>query len=81
MYCFFKQNIILHRAQHGFVKGHSTCTNLFESFNDWTLPVNDKRGVTVVYIDFSRAFDTVSQRKLIEARLTTYTIGGNLLNW
>jgi len=45
------------------------------------LSVNDKHGVTVVYIDFSRAFDTVSQRKLIEARLTSYGIGGNLLNW
>jgi len=81
MYCFFKQNKILHKAQHGFVKGHSTCTNLLESINDWTLSVNDKHGVTVVYIDFIRAFDPVSQRKLIEARLTFYGIGGNLLNW
>jgi len=76
MYCFFKQNKILHKAQHGFVKGHSTCTNLLKSINDWTLSVNDKHGVTVVYIDFSRALDTVSQRKLIEARLTSYGIGG-----
>jgi len=80
-YCFIKQNKILHTAQHGFVKGHSKCTNLLESINDWTVSVNDKHGVTVVYIDFSRVFDTVSQRKLIEARLTYYGIGGNLLNW
>jgi len=55
------------------------CINLSGSINDWTLSVNDKHGVTVVYSDFSRAFDTVSQRKLIEARY--YGIGGNLLNW
>jgi len=35
------------------------------------MSVNDKHGVTVVYLDFSRAFDTVTQRKLIEARLTS----------
>jgi len=81
IYCFIKQNKILHKAQNGFVKGQSTCTNLLESINDWSLSDNDKHGVTVVYIDFSRAFDTVSQRKLIEARLTYYGIGGNLLNW
>jgi len=52
-----------------------------ESINDWTLSVSDKHGLTVVYIDFSRALDTVSQRKLIEVRLTSYGIGGNLLNW
>ena len=45
------------------------------------MPVNDKHGVTIVYIDFSRAFDTVSQKKLIDVRLTSYGIGGNLLNW
>jgi len=59
---------------------YTKCTNVLESINDWTLSVNDKHGVTVVYIDFSRAFDTVLQRKLIEARLTSYGIGGNLLD-
>jgi len=33
MYCLFKQNKILHKAQHGFVKGHSTCTNPLESIH------------------------------------------------
>ena len=81
MYSYFNTNRILHKAQHGFVKGHSTCTNLLESMNDWTLSINDKRGVTVVYIDFRRAFDSVSHRKLIEARLASYGIAGNLLDW
>ena len=45
------------------------------------MSVDDKHGITVVYIDFSRAFDTVLQRKLIEARLKSYGIGGNLLDW
>jgi len=32
-------NNILHPAQHGFLKSRSTCTNLLESFNDWSITV------------------------------------------
>ena len=39
MYTHFKANGILHSAQHGFCKGRSTCSNLLESFNDWTLSI------------------------------------------
>jgi len=46
------QNGVLNKAQHGFLKGLSTCSNLLESFNDWTLSLNDRHGVTVAYIDF-----------------------------
>jgi len=58
----FHENNILHRAQHGFLKGRSTCTNLLESFNDWTVCVQSKCPVTVVYIDFQKAFDVVCHR-------------------
>ena len=34
--------------------------NLMEAMNDWTLAVQDKHAVTIAYIDFSRAFDSVS---------------------
>jgi len=57
------------------------CTNLLESVNDWTLSIQNKRGVTVAYIDFSRAFDTVSHEKLINGRLKSYLISGDLLSW
>jgi len=33
---------ILHAAQHGFLKRHSTATNLLECFNDWTVSIQDK---------------------------------------
>jgi len=81
MYQYFNEHHILNKAQHGFVEGHSTCTNLLESVNDWTLSIQNKRGVTVAYIDFSRAFDTVSHEKLINGRLKSYGISGDLLSW
>ena len=49
----------LSSVQHGFVKGKSTCTNLLECINYWTLILQNKDSVTVAYIDFSKAFDTV----------------------
>jgi len=70
---------LLSRAQHGFVKQRSTCTNLLESVNDWTILVQNKKAVTIAYIDFSRAFDSVSHTKLL-ARLHSYGIR-DVLKW
>ena len=71
---------LLSIAQHGFVKRRSTCTNLLESVNDWTLAVDSKKSVTIAYIDFTRAFDCVSHNKLL-ARLQSYGICGDVLTW
>jgi len=76
----FLESNILHHTQHGFLKGRSTCTNLMECMNDWTLSIQYKRLVTVVYIDFSKAFDVVSHDKLL-IRLAAYGITGTLLKW
>ena len=65
IYVHLLENNLLSSAQHGFVKGRSTCTNLFDAVNDWTLTVQNKKSVTIAYIDFSRAFDTVSHNKLL----------------
>jgi len=43
-----------------------------ECMNDCTLSIQYKRLVTVVYIDFSKAFDVVSHNKLL-IRLNTYS--------
>ena len=45
--------------------------------NDWTLAVQDKRAVIVAYIDFSRAFDSVSHDKLF---LRLYEYGLSLIH-
>lgn len=80
IYSHLTSNNLLSPAQHGFVKRRSTCTNLLESVNDWTLIVQNKNAVAIAYIDFSRAFDSVSHTKLL-ARLYSYGIRGNVLKW
>jgi Reverse transcriptase (RNA-dependent DNA polymerase)/Endonuclease-reverse transcriptase len=77
---YLKDHNLLHAAQHGFIKGRSTCTNLLESLNDWTLSLECKRRVVVAYVDFSKAFDTVCHEKLLY-RLQNFGISGNLLLW
>ena len=46
----FHKHKIISKAQHGFLKRLSTCTNLLESFNDWTLALQNHSGVTVALI-------------------------------
>jgi len=80
IYTHLADNNLLSQAQHGFVSGHSTCTNLLECLNDWTLTIQNKKTVTVAYIDFARAFDSVSHNKLL-AKLYAYGIRGEVLLW
>ena len=65
--------------QHGFRPGHSTCLNLLESLNDWTLNLDSKIDTFVAHIDFARAFDSVSLPKLVH-KLKWAGINGSLLS-
>ena len=71
---------LISKDQHGFLKKHSTTTNLLSSLNDWTLSLQNHYSVTVAYIDFHRAFDSISHPKLLH-KLIMYGVEGNLLFW
>ena len=80
MTSFLLQNNVINTAQHGFLQGLSTTSNLLETFNNWTVAIQGKNSITVAYIDFAKAFDMVSHVKLLY-RLQYYGIDGCLLNW
>ena len=56
---------MINPAQHGFLAKHSTCSNLILSVNDWSKNLDDKAGSLIAYVDFAKAFDSVSTPKLV----------------
>ena len=69
---------LISRHQHGFLSRRFTGTQLTGGLNDWTFNIENKQSLDIIYIDFTKAFDSVVHTKLI-AKLTSYGISGQLL--
>jgi len=52
-------------SQHGFMKSRSCLTNLISFYDQMTHLVNEGKVVGVIYLDFCKAFDTVSHSILL----------------
>jgi len=52
-------------TQHGCTKGKSCLTNLVASYNRATELVDETRATDVIYLDLSKAFDTVPHHVLV----------------
>ena len=80
MLSYLLTNSIITKSQHAFISKHSTTTNLLETIKDWSIELNCSNSVDTVYIDFAKAFDSISFNKLLY-KLNYYGITGFLLNW
>ena len=55
-------------------------TNLTSFYDKVTRLVDEGKAVDVVYLDFSKAFDTVPHNTLVE-KLAAHSLDGNTLCW
>ncbi|PKU39982.1 rna-directed dna polymerase from mobile element jockey- hypothetical protein [Limosa lapponica baueri] len=67
-------------SQHGFIRGRSCLTNLISFYDKVTHLVDEGKAVDVVYLDFSKAFDTVSHSILLE-KLAAHGLDGRTVHW
>ena len=71
---------LIRPTQHGFVNARSTQTNLLEYMEKLTKLVDEGHSVDVVYCDFSKGFDVVPHRRLLN-KCDSMGIRGKVLCW
>ena len=63
---FLQSNNIITSWQFGFINASSTTLQLLTVMDKWAEILQWSEMVVIVYFDFKKTFDTVSQRRLIE---------------
>lgn len=71
---------VISSHQHDFQKKSSCITQLLEYLNDWTDLFDNKKPTDVIYLDFSKAFDSVPHKCLL-LKMSSLGICGNILRW
>jgi len=66
---------VIGKSQHRFTKGKSRLTNLVTFYSKITFSLDMGRAVDAVYLDFNKAFDTVSHSLLLD-ELARYRLDG-----
>ena len=85
---FIRDNVVNHlldlkllsKKQYGFISGRSTTTQLLYYLDECLKKIASGNVVDSIYLDFSKAFDTVPHRRLL-GKLDAYGICGSTYNW
>jgi hypothetical protein len=80
LYNFCEDHNIISPKQHGFRAGLSCQSNLLECTNYLSVALDNHSPCDVIFLDISKAFDTVPHDILIR-KLENFGIAGNLLRW
>ncbi|CAM4500705.1 unnamed protein product [Lepidochelys kempii] len=71
---------VIRNSQHGFTKGKSCLTNLIAFYDEITGSVDEGKAVVVLFLDFSKAFDTVF-RSILASKLKKYGLDEYTIRW
>jgi retron-type reverse transcriptase len=74
-----KYNILYHQ-QYGFRRGHSTSMALIQLFDKISSAIDEKKFTIRIFLDLSKAFDTVDHEILFN-KLEHYGFRGTTLDW
>ena len=77
---FFTSNSLLDQNQFGFLPGRSTLSNLMSCISSWQNSLQNNKPVDCIYVDFQKAFDSVSHQLLLY-KLQKYGVSDVLCKW
>lgn len=72
--------LYLSETQHGFLSKHCSVIDLLEYVGFLMENLEMKQQIDVIYLDFSKAFDTNSHNILL-SKLSSFGVNGALLQW
>ncbi len=73
-------NNLIHDNQHGFIPMRSMQSNLLETIYDWAMALDNKDNIDSIFIDFKKAFDSISHTKLLH-KLNSFGFPALTTNW
>ncbi len=72
--------VLINKVQHGFLRNRSCITQLLGVLQDIGKNLDRNKQVDVLYLDFSKAFDSVDHGILLH-KLQMHGMNGTLLQW
>ncbi|XP_069607092.1 uncharacterized protein [Ranitomeya imitator] len=77
---YLNENNCLTPYQHGFMRNRSCQTNLISFYEEVSYRLDHGESLDVVYLDFSKAFDTVPHKRLVH-KMRMLGLGENVCKW
>ncbi|KAJ7407701.1 hypothetical protein BTVI_62225 [Pitangus sulphuratus] len=77
---YLEDNTVISHSQHGSMRGKSCLSNLISFYDKETQVVDQRKPVDAIFLDFSKAFSTVSHRILLE-KMSSTQLNKHIMWW